>query len=76
MKVDCNLDFGLELGFPESIRRPRFEALEGLVYFLPRSGGDGDAAFGDVVVMVCLRDGDLERLRGDEVFSSYVEFIG
>lgn len=64
------LDFNLGLGFPESVRRPRFDALEGLMYLLPmdRQGGI-DAA-------ICLRDEDLEGLRSDKEFGEFAEWIG
>jgi hypothetical protein len=67
-KLPCyNLDFNLGLGFPESVRRPRFDVVEGLMYLMPmdRSGGI-DAA-------ICLRDEDLEGLRGDPEFGEYTE---
>lgn len=52
-----SLDFGLGLGKPESIRRPRFFPAEGIVYLLPRDGEGG------VGVGVCLRGEDMEGLR-------------
>lgn len=57
-----DLDFGPYLGRPEAVRRPKFinGAREGLVYFLPK---DRD---GGVVVGICLRDEDMERLKVDE----------
>jgi hypothetical protein len=70
-KLECYyLDFNLGLGFPESVRRPRFDEVEGLMYLMPmdRSGGT-DAA-------ICLRDEDLEGLRGDREFGEYAEWIG
>jgi hypothetical protein len=70
-KLACyNLDFNIRLGFPESVRRPRFDVVEGLMYLMPmdRSGGI-DAA-------ICLRDEDLEGLRGDREFGEYAEWIG
>lgn len=70
-KLACyNFDFNLDLGFPESIRRPRFDVVEGLMYLMPmdRSGGI-DAA-------ICLRDEDLEGLRGDREFVEYTQWIG
>lgn len=70
-KLACyNLDFNLGLGFPESVRRPRFDVVEGLMYLMPidRSGGI-DAA-------ICLRDEDLEGLKGDREFGEYAEWIG
>jgi hypothetical protein len=65
-----NRDFNLGLGFPESVRRPRFGAVEGLIYLMPvdRSGGI-DAA-------ICLSDEDLAGLRGDREFAEYAEWIG
>ena len=70
-KLPCyNLNFNLGLGFPESVRRPRFGVVEGLMYLMPmdRSGGI-DAA-------ICLRDEDLEGLRSDWEFGEYAEWIG
>ena len=70
-KLPCyNLDFNLGLGFPESVHRLRFDAFEGLMYLMPmdRSGGIDTA--------ICLRDEDLEGLRGDREFGEYAEWIG
>jgi trichothecene 3-O-acetyltransferase len=70
-KLACyNLDFNLGLGFPESVRRPRYDVVEGLMHLMPmdRSGAI-DAA-------ICLRDEDLEGLRGDREFGEYAEWIG
>lgn len=70
-KLACyNLDFNIGLGFPESVRRPRYDVVEGLMYLMPmdRSGGI-DAA-------ICLRDEDLEGLRGDRDFGEYAGWIG
>ncbi|KAI9734891.1 MAG: hypothetical protein M1834_001971 [Cirrosporium novae-zelandiae] len=70
-KLDCyNLDFNLGLGKPESVRRPQFVPVESLLYLMPR-GVDGE-----ISVAVCLRDGDLERLRGDGEFGKYGRWIG
>ena len=70
-KETCSsLEFGF--GKPEAVRRPRFTegAREGLVYFLPRT------LDGEITVGVCLRDEDLERLKGDEVFAEFGTYIG
>ncbi|KAG6913957.1 hypothetical protein DXG01_003293, partial [Tephrocybe rancida] len=64
------LDFGLNLGTPEAVRRPCFDPVESLVYLLPRTRD------GEVVAAICLRKGDLERLRGDEEFSRFGTWIG
>ncbi|ROV97351.1 hypothetical protein VMCG_06910 [Cytospora schulzeri] len=55
-----DLDFGPLLGRPEVVRRPRFVdgAREGLVYFIPKNRD------GEIVVGLCLRGDDVERLKG------------
>lgn len=67
-----HMDFGSLLGRPEAVRRPGFVdgAREGLVYFLPK---DRD---GEIVVGVCLRHDDLERLRWDEHVGKLSRWIG
>ena len=64
------LDFGLGLGLPVSVRRPRFTPVEGLLYLLPKT------LDGEVGLAVSLRDEDLERLKGDKVFMEYAKYIG
>ena len=64
------LDFNLGLGKPESVRRPRFFPVESSGYILPRR------LDGELVVVVCLRDEDMERLRMDEEFAKYGKYIG
>jgi len=65
-----DIDFGGRLGVPEAVRRPSFEAWEGLSYFMPRTPS------GDIFVAVCLNDGDLEMLREDKQFCSFGAFVG
>lgn len=65
-----NLHFGFEVGRPAAVRRPRFEAVESLMYLMPRKGD------GEVVLAISLRDEDLERLRENEEFGKYATFIG
>lgn len=67
-----DLDFGPLLGQPEAVRRPRFVngAREGLVYFLPK-GRDGS-----IVVGICLREEDMERLRMDEEVRRWSQWVG
>lgn len=70
-KLGCyKLDFNLGLGLPESVRRPRYAVVESLMYLMPidRTGAI-DAA-------ICLRDEDMEGLRGDRDFREYAEWIG
>lgn len=64
------LDFNIGLGLPESVRRPRYAVVEGLMYLMPidRTGG--------IDLAICLRDEDLEGLRGDRDFREYAEWIG
>ena len=70
-KLPCyNLDFNLGLGFPESVRRPRFDAFEGLMYLMPMDKRGG------IDTAICLRDEDLDGLRGDREFGGYAEWIG
>lgn len=70
-KIGCyGVDFGLGLGMPVSVRRPRFAPVEGLLYLLPMRPD------GEVTVAVCLSDGDLTALVGDSVFARYAGYIG
>ena len=70
-KLDCyELDFNLGLGNPEAVRRPQFEPVESLIYLMPRR------LDGEIAVAVCLRDGDVERLRVDDGFAKYGRYIG
>jgi len=66
----CEVDFGFACA--EAVRRPRFEdgAREGLVYLLPKTRE------GEIVVGVCLRGDDLERLKGDVEWARVAAFVG
>ncbi|KAI0544551.1 putative trichothecene 3-O-acetyltransferase [Xylaria curta] len=64
------LDFGLGLGRPQAVRRPRFNSLPGLVYFMPKSP---DGAIG---VAICLSVDDTEALRVDNEFIKYAIYVG
>ena len=64
------LDFNLELGKPEGVRRPLFAPVESLGYLLPRTPD------GEITVAMCLRSDDLERLKSDKDFSKYARFDG
>ncbi|KAH9475589.1 Trichothecene 3-O-acetyltransferase [Psilocybe cubensis] len=66
-----DLTFGLPQGTRlEAIRRPSFTPVESLLYFMPRETD------GEVLVGACLRVEDMERLRGDSVFTKFGEWIG
>jgi hypothetical protein len=65
-----HVDFGYPLGMPECVRRPRWNPAEGVVYLMPKMrNGDLDAA-------ICLTDDDWTRLRGDQVWNEFGEYIG
>lgn len=69
-KEKCyELDFGLGLGKPESVRRPQFTPVESLMYLMPR------APDGEIAAAVCLRDEDMEGLKRDQEFAKYGRFI-
>lgn len=70
-RLGCyKFSFNLGLGLPESVRRPRYATVESLMYLMPMDRIRGiDAA-------ICLRDEDLERLRSDQEFRKYADWIG
>ncbi|GFF60207.1 trichothecene 3-O-acetyltransferase [Aspergillus udagawae] len=63
-------DFNLGLGLPEAVRKPRCNEVEGLTFLLPKTPE------GEVVVVLCLRGEDIERLQSDVDFINYAEYIG
>lgn len=63
-----SLDYGF--GRPEAVRRPQFTPFEGLGYLIPKRPD------GEIAVMICLQDEDLERLKADEEFVKFGKFIG
>ncbi|KAK8075326.1 trichothecene 3-O-acetyltransferase [Apiospora hydei] len=65
-----HLDFGLGLGRPESVRRPRFDAFQGLVYLMPKRPD------GEIGVAVCLSEEDMQRLKGDGGFMRFARLAG
>lgn len=70
-RVGCyDLDFGLGLGGPEAVRRPRFDPFESLMYLMPRTPE------GEITAAICLRDEDMQRLRADGEFMRYARYIG
>ncbi|PNH38058.1 hypothetical protein VD0004_g8742 [Verticillium dahliae] len=64
------LAFGLGLGLPVSVRRPRFTLVESLIYLLPRSTD------GSVGVAICLLEEDMERLKADAEWNELADFVG
>ncbi|KAJ1322842.1 trichothecene 3-O-acetyltransferase [Microdochium nivale] len=65
-----DVDFGICQGKPVSIRRPGFDAAEGLVFLMPRTPD------GDIAVAVSLRSDDMARLREDSSFGIYATHLG
>ncbi|PWY72760.1 hypothetical protein BO83DRAFT_399123 [Aspergillus eucalypticola CBS 122712] len=66
----CCSDFNLGLGLPEAVRKPRCNEVERLTLLLPKT------LESNVVVAICLRDGDVAELRSDVVFHEHAESIG
>ena len=65
---DC--DFGPGLGKPDLVRRPRTEPTNGLAYIMPK---DRD---GNIDVVIGMRDGDMQRMREDALWTNFMEYIG
>lgn len=63
-------DFGLGLGRPVAFRRPRMIPVPGLMFLLPKRPD------GEIVLTMCARDDDLERLAADPTFTKYGRVIG
>jgi hypothetical protein len=64
--IPCyDMEFGLGLGKPEAVRRPEFETVESLLYFMPKRKD------GEICVAVCLSVADMEKLKGDEDMMKY-----
>ncbi|KAK1991666.1 trichothecene 3-O-acetyltransferase [Colletotrichum falcatum] len=62
-------DFGLGLGKPESVRRPQFTPFEGLSYLMPKSRD------GSIALAISLSDKDMGRLKEDQEWVKYAEYI-
>lgn len=65
-----DMDFNLGLGKPEAVRRPQFVPVESLFYLMPKRQD------GEIAVLLCLRQEDLERLKADREFMRFAEYIG
>ena len=61
--------FGV-LGKPELVRRPNFTPLEGCVYLWSQTEA------GDLDVLMCLNEMDVQALKMDEEWKQYAEYIG
>ena len=66
-------DFGLGLGRPVAVRRPRFVGVEGLIYLMPR---DREELGGGMAVAVCLSERDMDALRDDVEFGKLARYVG
>ncbi|OJJ06470.1 hypothetical protein ASPVEDRAFT_32767 [Aspergillus versicolor CBS 583.65] len=62
-------DFG-PLGTPELVRRPNFRPLEGCVYFWSKT------ASGDIDMLMCLNEADINGLKLDDHWRVHTEYIG
>ena len=60
--------FGLGLGRAVAVRRPAFTPVEGLIYFMPRDDEGG------IAVAICLKDQELEGLKGDQRWKEFTTF--
>ncbi|KAK8069704.1 hypothetical protein PG994_006320 [Apiospora phragmitis] len=72
-KESCyDFDFGGGLGRPAVVQRPVFidDSWESLVYLMPRRPD------GEIAVLVCLREEDMERMREDNEMARYGRWIG
>lgn len=63
------LKFGA-LGYPEYIRRPNLTPIPGTLYFYPPE------ASGDLNLLVCLNEHEMEFLKKDSIWGACTEFIG
>lgn len=64
------LDFGL-LGRPTFLRRPNLTPVPGVMYVLPPEGEAGD-----LPVLLCLPDRDIDGLQADEEWGPNTEYVG
>ncbi|CAN6649118.1 trichothecene 3-O-acetyltransferase [Trichomonascus vanleenenianus] len=64
-----DLDFGLQLGKPEAVRRPQFTPVESLMYLMPKKQD------GEIAAAICLREEDLEIVKSDEQFIKYAKYV-
>lgn len=54
---------------PSLIRRPKFNPLEGVVYFMPKTEQ------GDIDVLACFGKREIEGLMSDPEWNQYAEWI-
>ncbi|ROW11992.1 hypothetical protein VPNG_05258 [Cytospora leucostoma] len=64
------LEFGL-LGRPTFLRRPNLTPVPGVMYVLPPEGEAGD-----LPVLLCLPEKDIDGLRADEEWGPSTEYVG
>ena len=63
-------DFGAELGRAEAVRRTKSHVTEGLMYLMPKSPE------GEVGLVACLSDEDMELLSKNDEFSKFAKYVG
>lgn len=63
------LDYGV-LGRPAFVRRPESKPVQSLLYFLPMIDN------GDINVLLCLKESEIDGLCNDVEWNKYAEYIG
>ncbi|KAL8733010.1 MAG: hypothetical protein Q9166_002408 [cf. Caloplaca sp. 2 TL-2023] len=63
-------DFGDALSTPEFVRRPTSSPWTGKCYIMPQRPD------GSLDLLVCIREDDMLRLRNDDQFAAFAEYIG
>lgn len=64
-----DFDFGMQLGLPIAFRRTLMDPVPSLIFLLPKRKD------GEIVVTLCVLEEDLVRLRTNEFFTHYGQFL-
>ncbi|KAG0259081.1 hypothetical protein DFQ27_004241 [Actinomortierella ambigua] len=64
------LTFGMGLGRPVAVRRPKLPPFESLMYLMPRT------VEGEIAAAICLRDEEMDCLKADSELLKYGQYIG
>jgi hypothetical protein len=68
--TDLRSGFDVRLGKPKAVRKPRFKALEGFVFLMPKSLEK------DITTAICLREKHMNRLNANVQFGGDTQYIG